>query len=519
MLKSYTTSGTKYGVLEMVLEGPSQGNPFTEQWVRGSFRSQSETKKTEGFYDGNGVYRIRFMPSFAEEYTCAVETSWGETHQATIPVGEALPGNHGPVRVADTFHFAYEDGTVFYPVGTTCYVWNLQSEALREKSFASFAKSPFNKVRFCVFPKHYIYNYNEPAEYPFALRADSPWKPGDYSREVLEHAPKDLFGGPMVEMKDPQKVWDFYRPNPSYFARLEQDIARLGEMGIQADLILFHPYDRWGFSRMETEQENFYLRYVVNRMGACHNVWWAMANEYDLFRWKTVMQWESNGATICRQDPYRHLRSIHNCMTMYDHSRAWITHCSIQRIDLYRTAENTEIWRSQYGKPCVLDEIAYEGDLPLGWGNISGEEMTRRFWEAYTRGGYGQHGETYEREDGVLWWSHGGELHGESPERIRFLRTIMEENGGYMEPRPAIFDETCCSNEGPHAKKECLMYYYGANRPCRRYFHLPDQTVDAEIIDTWNMTITPAGRHTGDFVITLPRKPYMAVRLVKVKEA
>ena len=73
---------------------------------------------------------------------------------------------------------------------------------------------------------------------------------------------------------------------------------------------------------------------------------------------------------------------------MYDHSRGWITHCSLQRIDLYRTAENVEIWRPQYGKPCVLDEIAYEGNLPFGWGNISGEEMTRRFWEAYTRGGY-----------------------------------------------------------------------------------------------------------------------------------
>ncbi|WP_461884183.1 hypothetical protein [Fusicatenibacter sp.] len=121
---------------------------------------------------------------------------------------------------------------------------------------------------------------------------------------------------------------------------------------------------------------------MIIRLSAYHNVWWAMANEFDLFRWKPVSEWESNAETVCRQDPYRHLRSIHNCMTMYDHSKGWITHCSLQRIDLYRTAENVEIWRPQYGKPCVLDEIAYEGNLPFGWGNISGEEMTRRFWEA-----------------------------------------------------------------------------------------------------------------------------------------
>ena len=221
-----------------------------------------------------------------------------------------------------------------------------------------------------------------------------------------------MFGGIDAMIENPDEVWDYTRPNPSYFEHIENTIARLGTMGIQADLILFHPYDRWGYSRMNLEQQNFYLRYVVNRFSAYHNVWWAMANEFDLFRWKPVSEWESNAETVCRQDPYRHLRSIHNCMTMYDHSRGWITHCSLQRIDLYRTAENVEIWRPQYGKPCVLDEIAYEGNLPFGWGNISGEEMTRRFWEAYTRGGYGQHGETYENENGVIWWSHGGELRG-----------------------------------------------------------------------------------------------------------
>ena len=39
----------------------------------------------------------------------------------------------------------------------------------------------------------------------------------------------------------------------------------------------------------------------------------------------------------------------------------------------------------------------------------------------------------------------------------------------------------------------------------------------SEVIDTWNMTITPAGRHSGEFTIDMPSRPYMAVRLVKVK--
>ncbi|MDY2938082.1 MAG: DUF5605 domain-containing protein [Fusicatenibacter sp.] len=513
MLQSYTKTADRYGIIELIFAGPSEGNPFAEQWIRGSMSAAGEKKQAEGFYDGNGIYRIRFMPSYEGTYECTVFTSWGERETVEVRVGKPKENSHGPVRVANTFHFAYDDGKAYYPMGTTCYVWELQNEETQEETYRSLAASPFNKIRFCIFPKHYVYNLKEPACYPFEIRETSPWKREDYSEEFLNSAPRNRFGGIDVMIGEPDEVWDFSRPNPAYFAHIENCIVRLQEMGIQADLILFHPYDRWGFSGMNLEQQNAYLRYVVNRFSAYQNVWWAMANEYDLFRGKTIADWEANAAVVCKYDPYRHLRSIHNCMTMYDHSKGWITHCSIQRIDLYRTAENVEIWRPQYGKPCVLDEIAYEGNLPHGWGNISGEEMTRRFWEAYTRGGYGQHGETYENEDGVIWWSHGGRLKGSSPKRLAFLRQIMEENGGYMEPLPASFDETCCTNEGSNPAKECILYYYGANRPCRRSFHYPDQAFDVEVIDTWNMTVTFAGRKTGDFTVELPSQPYMAIRL------
>ena len=56
----------------------------------------------------------------------------------------------------------------------------------------------------------------------------------------------------------------------------------------------------------------------------------------------------------------------------------------------------------------VVDECGYEGDLEHGWGNISGEEMLRRFWEGAVRGGYVGHGETYWDADEEIWWSKGG---------------------------------------------------------------------------------------------------------------
>jgi hypothetical protein len=36
------------------------------------------------------------------------------------------------------------------------------------------------------------------------------------------------------------------------------------------------------------------------------------------------------------------------------------------------------------------------------------------------------------------------------------------------------------------------------------------------VIDTWNMTITPAGRHKGRYELPLTGAPYMGIRLKKV---
>ena len=232
---------------------------------------------------------------------------------------------------------------------------------------------------------------------------------------------------------------------------------------------------------------------------------------------KTLEDWERYAKILCEQDPYRHLRSIHNCVAFYDHSRPWVTHCSIQRQELYRTAELTDEWRERYRKPVVLDEIAYEGNIQYGWGNITGEEMVRRFWEAACRGGYPQHGETYLSPDEVLWWSHGGKLHGESWKRVRFLRSILEETPGCgLAPRRREWDEVCSVRQTDAGKALCSYYlfYYSFMRPSFRDFHFDENTpFEAEVIDTWNMTVEKRGTFSGHFRVELSGRQYMAVRV------
>ena len=59
----------RWGLLEISVKGISSGNPFTERTIHGMFTGSQECIQTDGFYDGNGIYKIRFMPSFEGSYT------------------------------------------------------------------------------------------------------------------------------------------------------------------------------------------------------------------------------------------------------------------------------------------------------------------------------------------------------------------------------------------------------------------------------------------------------------------
>lgn len=107
----------KWGMFEVSAQGRTEGNPFTDYTIKGVFRGKNETVETSGFYDGDGVYKVRFMPSFEGEYTYEVSGSFSEkavtgSFLAMPPSGD----NHGPVRVANTYHFAYEEARPIIPL-------------------------------------------------------------------------------------------------------------------------------------------------------------------------------------------------------------------------------------------------------------------------------------------------------------------------------------------------------------------------------------------------------------------
>jgi len=354
----------------------------------------------------------------------------------------------------------------------------------------------------CVFPKHYAFNSVEPPIYPF-------------------------------EGTPPNK-WDFARFNPKFFQHFEKRVCQLCDLGIEADIILFHPYDegRWGFDRMDEASDDRYLKYVVARLAAYRNVWWSMANEWDLMKEKKPADWDRYFKIVSECDPYDRLRSIHNCRAIYDHNKPWVSHASIQNGSAVEDAGRAVIYRDVYNKPIVFDEVKYEGNIPQRWGDLSAEEMVHRFWQGTIAGTYVGHGETYKHPEDVIWWARGGKLHGKSPARIAFLRKIVEESPAEgIDPIDKWQDVRTAGQPGKY-----YLVYFGRESPGEWLFELPRAGLSegmqfrAEVIDTWKMSITPV---EGEFKIVtdgtyryhaeglrkikLPGNRYMAIRIRRVE--
>ena len=206
----------QWGVWEASLDGPQDGNPYIEVQLSATLTTGDTRISVPGFYDGNGVY----------------------------------------------------------------------------------------KLRFCVFPKSYTYNQNELELFAFQKRADG--------------------------------SFDFDRPDPAFWHHTEQRILDLQRLDIQADLILWHPYDRWGFADMSDPQDDRYLRYCIARLSAYRNVWWSLANEYDFMTDrpknhrgnKQMEDWDRFFQILQNEDPHHRMRGIHNGRIWYDHTRDWVTHAS-----------------------------------------------------------------------------------------------------------------------------------------------------------------------------------------------
>ena len=55
---------------------------------------------------------------------------------------------------------------------------------------------------------------------------------------------------------------DFTQPDYEFFQNFDRRVRQLLEMGIEADVILFHEYDVWGYFQMGNEMNERYVHYL-----------------------------------------------------------------------------------------------------------------------------------------------------------------------------------------------------------------------------------------------------------------
>lgn len=408
------------------------------------------TLKVNGFYDGNGDYKIRFSPHLTGTWTYTTASNIAsaaglQTSGTFAVVAPTSAWNHGPIDSVG-YRLLHADGSDHFSTGSTSYQWMSKGAAMQDATIETMRSGqrgttrgkPFNKLRMTVFPKWYEYNHANPVQAGAAF--------------PLNQSAANMTTWNCVGESCPQVTLDSFdltRFNTSFWQNYDRRIQQMQEMGAVADIIVFHPYDggHWGFDCLggqnadtydvsATSVDAFYLKYLAARLSAYSNVWWSMANEWDLVKCKDktfgkhktdggyAPTWDALFKLLGKYDPYGRQTSIHNCQYLYNHSRPWITHVSLQG----RMDQTTAI-RAQYRKPTIWDEVKYEGDIPSSWGALSGEEETDRFWYGASLGVSVGHAETILRpnvsaDEQPLWWAKGGVLIGESPPRIAWFRSL-----------------------------------------------------------------------------------------------
>lgn len=465
-----------------------------------------------GFYAGNGMHKLRFLPQNAGLYLCNFHGPVEDS--LTLPC--EVSQRHGQVYAQET-HFRYANGKWFYPFGTTVYALAYQPEDRLRETLQTLQAAPFNKIRMCVFPKSFPYCMEEPEFFPFEKENDG---------------------------------WNICKPCPAFWDRLDSIVTELNSLEIQVDLILMHPYDRWGFSRLNMEQIRKYISYAVSRLAAFPNIWWSLANEYDIMNY-TQEDWQEMAAILSTQDPYHHLLSNHQMILPWDFADPHTTHICLQ----VKSVEDVSRYTAQYRKPLMVDECRYEGNLAWEWGNLSGFEMVNRFWKVLAQGGYASHGETFLDDHDILWWAKGGTLKGQSVPRIAFAKEIIERLPGPLsycglniteeildrmiaDPADFLHNETFAplagkmSHQQAYAMlmdgkqfqascgKDVFLFYYGEHCTGIAQLQLPrDECYRIECIDVWNMTrLCVAEAATGNLELHLPGVPGIALLASRIYE-
>lgn len=90
----------RWGRFELAMKAKTSSNPFDVE-LTATFSGPDTTMTVSGFYAGNGVFKVRFMPKTVGKWTYVTHSSLEalDSQQGSFECVSPSAGNHGPVVV------------------------------------------------------------------------------------------------------------------------------------------------------------------------------------------------------------------------------------------------------------------------------------------------------------------------------------------------------------------------------------------------------------------------------------
>ena len=351
-------------------------NPFQVPFSATVTGPNGTTFTTLGFYDGDGLWKIRLAPHTEGRWSLQTHSTDpmldGKT-AALLCVPNANPNVHGGLRIdaSHPYHFVFEDGTRYFLVGYECdWLWALDMEASEPTALHSFLDTlmahGFNQI---------ILN---------AYAHDTGWRKGKTGDD-------DYGPPPMYAWEGTNESPDHTRFNLRYWQHFDRVMSALYERGVIAHMMIKVYNKMVNWPKNGGDEDDLYFKWLIARYAPYPNLVWDFSKEahnekdqaYKLSRFRLIRE----------HDPYRRL------ITNHDDDRAYDEGAYNDLLD-FRSDQHHRNWREkileqrqQRTWPVVNVEFGYEHG-PGGEDDKtyrvaqSPEEVVRRAWEICMAGGY-----------------------------------------------------------------------------------------------------------------------------------
>ncbi|MBT4136276.1 MAG: DUF5060 domain-containing protein [Candidatus Latescibacteria bacterium] len=380
-------------------------NPFAVQLSATFTHASGVTLKVPGFYDGNGVWQIRFSPTLEGAWRGVVASDdailagVGDLFVACLPNENTRVHGRLVVDEKTPHRFLFEDGSVCIPLGfewdwMTAYHQVHGGEETVDRENPTFDEAVdllcdggFNYVMANLYAHYYH-------------RTEISERTENYLYQRPEHY---LFDG---TNDDP----DHTRLNVGFFQMFDRAVAALHERGVVLHLMIQVQNKKVNWPEWLSDEDDQFWAYVIKRYQAYSNVIWDISKEtYNLLNRSGSHDYALSRIALIREvDGYGNLITAHDtereswgketvvdaaCDFVSDQVKFGGTVEGWEMASAYKlNREAVRRWRN-IEKPYLNMEYGYEvGEPPLAAPipkmTMSGETMLLWTWALYVGGAY-----------------------------------------------------------------------------------------------------------------------------------